>query len=839
MTQPEGGARSTLFVEVEPDTKNFDRELNTDVNKSAKKLEASIKKTTQNITESFDEAGRKIERIFTTIEQDGKVKTKVLERAFDAAGKKIERSFEAVSRQVLDTGEVVDLVAKIAADSAADSFEKAGERIEDAFREAARVAEVEALKIKLASEEASKGIAENGSFLQRLFNKLGESVATLGTALIGLSSNVSPAGLITLGVTITGIVALAPGVVALGGALLSLVGILNLLPAAGAVAVGAIIPLVLAFQNFGDAITAIADGDPKKIAEALEKLSPAARSVAKEFRKALPVLHDFQKTIQNAFFTPLKGNLTLLVKNLLPTLQGGFANIAQAAGRAASNFADFLGSDKTIGIIDDILTTVSASIDKIAPGIQQVVSAFFDLADAGLPTVLKLADGFGTLLTKFANFLEESVKSGSFQTFLDTALKTLGELVDLGKAVGGLIAAIFGGDAVSAGQDFLVTLTDIVTQLTLFFKSAEGQQSIKDMLETIKFLVILLKSAAGVVELFFKAFTWGKQAVIWVKQTAKDIGGFFTDLWHDIEDIWNNITDFFGMIGAWFGALPGKIGAFLSSIPGRIEAFFKMLGDAALRSVGHVIGIILFAFQVLPGKIVDAVKALPGLLGDFFSHVWSMVQDKAAAGFEAVVNFAKGLPSKLINALGNLGAIVGNFFSSAIDRAKKNVTDGFNRIVAFVGSIPKKIRDAFNAAGSFVTNIGGDIADAIKRFLNKAIDKINSGIADVDNYLPGDLGRIPRLAKGGVISPRAGGTMAVLAEAGEREIASPESLMRKIVHDESGSGIVFESGAIVVQFAGVVPTEAEALRTGQAVAEGITSTLERQKARTRVRTMSR
>lgn len=832
MTTP-GGPIDRVFVEIDPDTKDFSRDLKRDTDAAYDKLDKSTQNVTRKITKSFDKMGREIERQFTLVEQDGKLTAKVIEKSFDDAGEKIERSFRVASEKGVKATELIATISHIAADSAADSWERAGERIEDAFREANRVVALKSREMARHAENAADGVEGSFGGLGKIFSSIGASLVSIGSAIGALAtSSVTPAGLITFAAILTAIVALTGPVIGLTGALADLLGLVAVIPAGAGVAVAAIVPLVIAFQGFSDAISAIIEKDPEKIKKALDALSPSARKVALEFQKLLPSLERFKKAIQESFFRPVVKDLTLLTNALLPGFQSGMSKIATAIGRAVSNFAEFLRQPAQVKIFNDLLATTARIIDIIAPAFQTLGAAIFKSIGAGLPFVERLSKAFAGAIEKFADFLTTSIDNGSFEKFFDDAIKTVKELIDLGKSLGNLFVSIF-GNADDEGRDFLSTLTDTINKMADFFKSAEGQDFLQDTLEAAKttFSVIAGLGAAftGVLD-----FIGDIDDAVSDAQTA--VGNFFTDLGDFLSSVSDSLLGFRDKIISFFVELPGKIIGFLQSLPGKLEAFFNFLFDSVLRAIGTGIGLLLFAFTVLPGMIIDKIKELPGLLANFFTNLWHTVTQRTTEGGSKIVDFVKSLPGRMVAALTQLGPAIAGLFTRALDNAKALVIRGFNAIVGFVKSVPGRIRDAFKTAGSVVSDIGGAIAGAIKSMLNRIISRINEGISNVDKFLPGDLPRIPQLAAGGVIEPRQGGTLANLAEAGEREIVTPESLLRKIFA-EGQSGVTFGPGSVVVSFEGVVPTVAEARQTGNAVGLGILDAISKRNVRTTVRAM--
>lgn len=832
MTTP-GGPIDRVFVEIEPDTKDFSRDLSRETDAAYDKLDKSTQNVTRKITKSFDKMGREIERQFTLVEQDGKLTAKVIEKSFDDAGERIERSFRIASEKGVKATELIATVSHIAADSAADSWERAGERIEDAFREANRVVALKSREIERHAKNAAEAV--NGRFggLNKIFSTLGESLVSIGSAIVGLGASApTPAGLIVIATVLGLIVALTGPVIALTGALADLIGLVAVVPAGAAVAVAAIVPLVIAFQGFGDAIGAILEKDPEKIKKALDALSPSARKVAIEFQKLLPSLERFKKVIQEAFFRPIVKDLTSLVHTLLPGFQTGMAKIATAIGRAVSNFSEFLREPKQVKLFNDLFATTARVIDVLAPAFQQFGEAIFKTIGAGLPFVERLNKAFAGAIEKFANFISKSVDNGSFKNFFDDAIKTVKKLIDLGKALGNLFISIF-GNADDEGRDFLQTITDTINKMAEFFKSAEGQDFLSDTLELAK---ITAKSIIAIGATFTGILDFLGDIDDAVGTAIESIGNFFSDIGDFFSGLGASIGGFIDDVVGFFSGLPDKILSFIQSLPGKLVAFFNTVFDTVLHAIGVGIGLLLFTFTVLPGLIIDKIKALPGQLADFFTNLWQTVTTRTTEGSNRVVEFVKGLPGRITTALSQLGPAIAGLFTRAMDNAKALVVRAFNAIVDFIKKLPGRIRDAFKSAGSAVSDIGGAIAGVIKSMLNRIISRINEGISSIDNVLPGSLPRIPQLAAGGVIEPKQGGTLANLAEAGEREIVTPESLLRRIFA-EGQSGVTFGPGSVVVSFEGVVPTTAEARQTGNAVGLGIADILSKRNIRTTVRAM--
>lgn len=753
------------YVDIVTNAKSLQK-MKKDIDKALDDVDGDVVQHLRKIDDTFDDTFKNIDDHFKKVGDEA-------EKVFDDVVDSVERSFNDVDTHIDRHDRRTRSRFSALGAAIGDTFEAAGRRI---------------------TETLARVFSAVGGGLGPIFGAVGQ----LGGALGGFIQSSPMLALI---------VALAPAIIALVAALSQLIGLVGLLPSGLGVLVAAIIPTVIAFQNFGDAVSALASGDLEKIDEALKKLSPSARQVAREVAAALPVLRTFQRAIQESFFIQVRGSFTQIIA-AIPQVIAGFGFVATAMGKLTKQFIDFLTSAGTIQVVNELFMTTARIIEALTGPVVRLFDAITSSVHESLPIVERLAVAFGNALDKFSAFLNKAIETGSFDQFIEDAITTVKELVDLVKALGGLLGTIFAGTE-DAGHDFIQTLTDLTTRLDDFFKSAEGQDVLKDLVFLVKALGAVL--GATVTGLIFLDQQFRLSLAV-------------------LEKVGRGFTDLVQVIGDFFGGIPDKfreVGAFLERIPGLIGQSITALFNTALVAIGAQIGLILFFVQELPGQIADFFSTLPERIGaslaatgptilDIFRQAFADTNAFLIQKFDEVVAFIQSVPER-IAALG-----------PAFLRAGKNLITSF--------------MNGFRAVGSFIGDIAGDIVGSVKSFLNRAIDKINSGIAAIDAVLPGELGRIPRLADGGIARRRAGGTLAVVGEGNEDEAIAPLSTLEDIIRkalgrDGPGSGMTvnFAPGAISVSFAGVVPTEAEARSVAKTVGDGIADQLAKRNVKTQVR----
>jgi phage-related protein len=783
---------------------------------------------------------------------------------------KLKRDADRALRQVdLDTDPIAEQI-RDGVEKGADSLNDLSDKADATFRIIGRAAEEagDTLGDEIEdggdrAREALAGTAKESRSLKASFGGLLTALGVIGKALgvFGLGATAIYGAATAVNALVAALAALAP-VVGAG---------LALLPGIIVGAVASLLVLKLAVAGVGDAFEAALSGDAAKFAEALEKLSPAARSAAVAFRDIIAVGRPIQQAIQQAFFTGVAAAIRDLGDTLIE-LRGEAVAIAVAFGGVVRS-AIQLGS--TVAFVTPIATVMRALpgfITAAAAGIQPLAIGFAQLAGQAAAFGPAAGQAIGTAAAAFGAFLSQ-IDLRALVATATTVLTAIGGLLaDLGtiaasvfSAIGGdgtqvlnvlgaLVSGVadfvrsaegaaalnalgqaFGAIASAGGQVFLATLTalaPVLVELAPLIATiattiaailvpalriagpalAAVAATLADLLTPLAGNVPLMRDLAVVFGLVATAIAavriataaWAAvQAILNIALTANPIGLVIaaiaalvagivlayrnSEAFRNVVDAvgralvtafvatkdalvaaWNAVVAFFTGIGQFFSELPGKIGSFLASLPGLMVDLIVFAFDSVLHAIGVGIGLVLAAFFGLPVLVMTAVNALPGLLASFFSFLWQTVSSLTVAGVNAVLGFISSLPGRIGSALAALPGIIGGAFSAALGAARNAAVNGFNAIVGFVMSVPSRlggIREAFMNAGltlirgftsglsrigGFIGDVAGSITGAIRGFLNNVVDRINSGIASIDDALPFSLPRIPHLATGGL-----------------------------------------------------------------------------------------
>jgi phage-related protein len=281
--------------------------------------------------------------------------------------------------------------------------------------------------------------------------------------------------------------------------------------------------------------------------------------------------------------------------------------------------------------------------------------------------------------------------------------------------------------------------------------------------------------------------------------------------WDKIKEVIGKAVEFIvgAVTAAWDWVYEKTVGIFTSvvdfmkELPRKLLDALKALATTVLEFIlkYHPIAVILRLifenwekiwtfFKELPGKLVEGLIGLSTTVLEFINKyhpiliLWRLVTEN----WGTIKTWFTELPGKIVSALGGLVSNVGKFvkeknpltllFNAAKDawpNLKKWFSERLTDIVGFLKSMPTRIKNA-------ARGLWDGITDAFKGAINKIIDGWNAIQFKVPGFKIGPIGysgftlglpNIPRLAKGGIVQPTPGGTIAQIAEAGRAERVEP------------------------------------------------------------------
>ncbi|GAA4626600.1 hypothetical protein GCM10023196_035500 [Actinoallomurus vinaceus] len=333
-------------------------------------------------------------------------------------------------------------------------------------------------ELEKTSKEADKA-DKSSNRLSGTLSKLGK-ISGSGLAKLGSAA-------ITAGKGIAVLAAAAGGlntVVQAATALAPLAGLYLLIPGAALGAAAALGTLKLAISGVSEGFKAALGNDPKKYAEALKTLPPAARSVATELHKLAPELKSIQATAAQNLFAPLHGQLTAVAKVLVGPVKQGVADVGLQFGLVARQAALFLRQTATAAVLRQTFSTVAGSIHQLIPALQPVLIGFRNLASVGLQFLPQIAGSVSVIAQRFGLWLQRAVATGRATAWIQNALATLKQIGGVLSNVGGILKSVFSA-ASAGGSQFLGILGAALAQLNAFLKTAQGQAALTSIFQTL------------------------------------------------------------------------------------------------------------------------------------------------------------------------------------------------------------------------------------------------------------------------------------------------------------------------------------------------------------------
>lgn len=282
-------------------------------------------------------------------------------------------------------------------------------------------------------------------------------------------------------------IAAAPQLAAIGAAALSASGAIGVLPAAAGAAGLAITTLKVGVIGFGDAMKNL--GDPAKFGEAIAKLAPQAREAAEAIRGLKPAWDALQQSVQNQLFSETGQRISDLGRIYLPILQKAMVAVADAFNAAVHDVADFFdvfeGSREVADDVAEGMDFLAKGIRNVTEGIGPAVQALYLIGRVGAEVFADATAGVGELAQKFADFIGQARASGQLEQWMRAGIDTVKQLGAIVTNVGSIFLSVFGA-AREQGASLLDTLQRITGEVAAFLRSAEGQNTLREVFTEIK-----------------------------------------------------------------------------------------------------------------------------------------------------------------------------------------------------------------------------------------------------------------------------------------------------------------------------------------------------------------
>lgn len=555
-----GKSAGRVSVRVVPDSTQF----RTDLEKILARAERQLRGTLR-IDADTSKADEAIEKLRSRLNNDWTAKIHA-----DINGKVARAQLAVLSRS-----RVVDIVAKINTKS------------------------LVAVGTALAALSGGRVLGDRLSSIGKYLGNLDRHVPKIAAVSLAIAS-VGAASLASL----SGLVSLGAGLVAVGGAGLALPAIYS----AAAISFGT---MVLALK---DAKTVLADLEP-----AFTKL---------------------QNSVSASFWAKAEKPIRRLIADTLPALTKNMSGTATQLGNITAEVSAGLRNAFSSGAIGGLFTNLNAGLAKAAGGVQPLISALTILGQVGSQYLPRMGAGFTDLAKRFDAFIQRTRASGDLQMWIDNGIAALGHL---GRVISGTVGILSGllkaAQAAGAGnglEAFATTLQSISavinsptfqTALTTLFTGAgvamEGLAAalkplgnmIASLAPTLSFVMAVAGDAIG-------GFVTAIAAALSNPAFARGLTTFFQGIEKGLAAIGPALPAVAAALGS-LGAVAGVLAATLGPV---LAAAMKTLAPVVTQLATALTPLITLLGQALVAAITAIAPVLGPLIQALVSGFMPIVQ---------------------------------------------------------------------------------------------------------------------------------------------------------------------------------------------------------------------
>lgn len=738
--------------------------------------------------------------------------------------------------------------------------------------------------LKALMDAAGTAAAILGDAIGRLLPIVGNLVLLMSTSLVSALEIVAPAlrqlidgiGLFAesagSGVS-SAIVMLARG---FGGLMESLAPLLPVLgEIVGMLAQHFAATLNIAASVVGDFLTALEPFLPEikdLIDQGLEAFTDALSMLADAIGPLLPGLIELGTTILRLVVTAFSAVMTA-VQPLLPILVELATKIIAMAVTHFENLLEAVQPlipvvvnlvTKGLELLADILPVI---VDAFAPFVPIVTDVAKRLGESLAPVLPAIVDGFkkifetlGPLLPQLAQLAGDLLVTGAqlFTSLVQAILPLVPPLITIGTEILNTLIPAF-----NTLLQAVIPLLPVLSELAV--------QVLQDA------LLPIIQAILPILPTLIDAFVEMLPAIVLLIPPLVDLAVALTPLIVLVVDLANIIlTVLLPPIELLIVIIATRLSFAFLALGAVIDAFkvaVQIAWDAIVSAIQLAWTIIKGIFDIiislLQGDFSEAWRRLQRLVGD----VWDQIAGFVTRTLGRILQYIAEWGPKVWRATFDALAAVVGVFSDKGAEFVRSIGDNLTKVVQWFTGIANIIRDSFSRAWDWLYDLGKNV---IQGFINGLVDKAQDlyaklqGIIDTakklwegaTGWITGSPSRWTTQRGEWVVEGFANGlenqqSLAVNASQDlidatkrpfETTFAAPIPDMNALTGTlgnvaplNSGSTqstvVTFGQGSVMVSFEGVVPSEADALMTGQAVGRGILDMIAQRDAQLAVRVL--
>ncbi|WP_230425544.1 hypothetical protein [Streptomyces radicis] len=523
------------------------------------------------------------------------------------------------------------------------------------------------------------------SGLDGLRSSLGSLVGSGGGAARGLGSLLGSLG------RLTSLASAIPAVSALAASLAQMA------PAAGLAA-----PALLAVGTAGAAVAIGTRGVSDALAgdaEALARLTPAAREFVQETRALAPAWREVQSSVQERLFTRLGETLSRTASSVLPVLRTQLSESAGSLNLMARQVLNTATGLSESGALGQALAGANAGLRNLIPLPAVLVQGLVQIGAAAAPAFERLTASAGRGLESLSQRMANAFADGTMQAAIERAVALVRSLFSTLANVGRTLANVF-GPAAEAGAGFLPILSQIAETAARVTASPEAQATFQNLFTT-------LSAVAGVIGGTLSA---ALQAAFPLLSTiVNTLSGPLQQLASTLTPVLQNLAAQLGTaLGPAVSAVSSALAMILPIVGQVVSQLAEGLGPvliAAGTQVGQVASVLSTALQ-------PVLANLPALLGPLIS-TWSNLQ-------VVLVGIAGQLLTALTPALTTAGQTIGQLMVAVgplIETLGTLAGQLLTSLTPALITVGQSVSELMVALGPLIETLGTLLVNAINAIL--------------------------------------------------------------------------------------------------------------------------
>ncbi|QAY15841.1 tape measure protein [Streptomyces phage TinaBelcher] len=474
----------------------------------------------------------------------------------------------------------------------------------------------------------------------------------------------------------------------------------------------------------------------------------ALRDFNKEVPEVKSALADMQNAISSNFWAEAREPIRELVDDLLPRFAKGFKSSATEIGKFFGSFATDLTAALDPGLVDKMFGYLNESITTATGGTKTFASIIAQLGEVGASYLPDLAGWFVNISKEFDTWLQKKGQLG-LQAEIDQGITALKDLGGVLYETGGILAGVSRA-ANEAGGSSLGMLRDTLAQIHTVVDSEGFQNGLVGVFEAAHRAMSNLANGAGpavknlFVELSELLTTVLPQAgsIIGVAMGAiadalaqpavtEGVKAVFTGLYQAVQAL----APMMAPLGQALGAIMQVVAAMLPVFAGLVTAAVVPLANAFAELAPQIIpivellgGALTSAFQVIGPLIQQLVPVVGEMLGAAFGLLAAILPPIAEL-FTMIMQAVAPLIEQLVGALAPILPVLGEALAQIFAALQPVVEIALQILTAVIEPLLPMLSEV-------IQSVLPPLADAITRVVEALQPFLQALLAVVDFIMP-------------------------------------------------------------------------------------------------------